>query len=77
VTDHLAVPETKGLSLEEMDIIFGSIGIAQADAERMREINREVGLDDMVKYGSVSAQGGQDPSFLNEKKSAQHAEESE
>jgi hypothetical protein len=37
-------PETKGLSLEEMDILFGSSGAAAADAERMREINKEVGL---------------------------------
>jgi hypothetical protein len=47
-------PETKGLSLEEMDIIFGSFGAAQADAERMREINREVGLEDAVRGGSVT-----------------------
>lgn len=43
---------------QEMDILFGSVGIAAADAERMREINREVGLDDLV-HGSVSAQGGE------------------
>ena len=47
-------PETKGLSLEEMDIIFGSVGIAAADAERMREINKEVGLEDAVRGTSVS-----------------------
>ncbi|KAK7414581.1 hypothetical protein QQX98_006609 [Neonectria punicea] len=44
------VPETKRLSLEEMaspqlrDLIFGSEGTAQADTERMDEINREIGL---------------------------------
>ncbi|KAI1764680.1 putative hexose transport-related protein [Hypoxylon sp. FL1150] len=38
------VPETKRLSLEEMDVIFGSEGTAQADFERMEEINREIGL---------------------------------
>lgn len=47
-------PETKGLSLEEMDILFGSIGTAAADAERMREINREVGLDDVVRGDSIN-----------------------
>ena len=47
-------PETKGLSLEEMDIIFGSVGFAAADAERMREINKEVGLDDAVRGNSTS-----------------------
>jgi hypothetical protein len=64
-------PETKGLSLEEMDIIFGSAGLAAADAERMREINEEVGLDDIV-HGSVSGQGGQEPVFLDEKNGAEH-----
>ncbi|CAG8973083.1 hypothetical protein HYALB_00009387 [Hymenoscyphus albidus] len=39
------VPETKRLTLEEMDIIFGSEGTAQADFERMDEINKEIGLD--------------------------------
>ncbi|KAK5171917.1 uncharacterized protein LTR77_003554 [Saxophila tyrrhenica] len=47
-------PETKNLSLEEMDILFGSVGAAQADAERMREINREVGLEDAVRGNSVN-----------------------
>ncbi|KAK6063935.1 hypothetical protein SCUP234_13215 [Seiridium cupressi] len=38
------VPETKRLTLEEMDVIFGSEGTAAADFERMEEINREIGL---------------------------------
>lgn len=67
-------PETKGLSLEEMDILFGSVGLAAADAERMREINKEVGLDNAV-HGSVSAQGGQDPKFLDEKTGIEHKDE--
>lgn len=41
-------PETKQLTLEEMDIIFGSSGVAAADAERMAEINKELGLDQLV-----------------------------
>ena len=41
-------PETKCLSLEEMDIIFGSAGVATADAERLQEINREIGLEDVL-----------------------------
>ncbi|CAH0047202.1 unnamed protein product [Clonostachys solani] len=46
-------PETKRLSLEEMDIIFGSEGTAQADTERMLEINREIGLSALLE-GSLS-----------------------
>ncbi|OTB17519.1 hypothetical protein K445DRAFT_37844, partial [Daldinia sp. EC12] len=42
------VPETKRLTLEEMDVIFGSEGTAQADFERMDEINREIGLTAML-----------------------------
>jgi hypothetical protein len=38
-----------------MDTLFGSVGFAQADAERMREISREVGL---AKYGDAGAGGG-------------------
>ncbi|KAF2014119.1 general substrate transporter [Aaosphaeria arxii CBS 175.79] len=38
------VPETKRVSLEEMDVIFGSEGAAQADTDRMNEINNEIGL---------------------------------
>ena len=60
-------PETKGLSLEEMDVLFGSVGVAQADAERMREINREVGLEDVVKHGSVSAPCMNEPKTMEEK----------
>ncbi|KAI0506668.1 sugar transporter [Xylaria bambusicola] len=42
------IPETKRLTLEEMDVIFGSEGTAQADFERMEEINREIGLTAML-----------------------------
>jgi hypothetical protein len=43
------VPETKKLTLEEMDIVFGSSGVAAADQERMEQINREVGLDRKIR----------------------------
>ncbi|KAF3052901.1 hypothetical protein E8E11_011433 [Didymella keratinophila] len=46
------VPETKRLSLEEMDIIFGSEGAAQKDQERMAEINHEIGLTALMYGGS-------------------------
>lgn len=43
------VPETKRLTLEEMDIVFGSEGTAQADFERMDEINNEIGLTQILR----------------------------
>ncbi|KAK3385428.1 putative hexose transport-related protein [Podospora didyma] len=43
------VPETKRLTLEEMDVIFGSEGTAQADFERMEEINAEIGLTQLLR----------------------------
>jgi len=73
-------PETKGLSLEEMDILFGSVGAAAADNERMREIAREIGLDQVVKGDSVSGPGMHEPKVLDEKVGTQtreHASESD
>ncbi|KAK3995298.1 quinate permease [Cladorrhinum sp. PSN332] len=51
------VPETKRLTLEEMDVIFGSEGTAQADFERMEEINAEIGLTQILRgqHGVVNA----------------------
>ncbi|PTU23370.1 hypothetical protein P175DRAFT_0168905 [Aspergillus ochraceoroseus IBT 24754] len=50
------VPETKQLSLEEMDTIFGSEGTAVADYERQVAISREIGLDDaLVRLGGGSS----------------------
>ena len=43
------VPETSRLTLEEMDLIFGSAGVAAADAERMTAINKEIGLDSLLR----------------------------
>ncbi|KAI1810799.1 putative hexose transport-related protein [Poronia punctata] len=58
------VPETKRLTLEEMDVIFGSEGTAQADYERMAEINREIGLTAMIQgLGS----GDSNPEVVYEK----------
>lgn len=64
-------PETKGLSLEEMDVLFGSAGFAAADNERMREINREIGLDDVVRGESVSEQKDE---VIDEKTGTKHKE---
>lgn len=49
------VPETKRLTLEEMDVIFGSEGTAQADTERMEEINAEIGLTQILRGSGSSA----------------------
>src|SRR6266536_6497678 len=57
------VPETKRLTLEEMDVIFGSEGTAQADFERVEEINREIGLDTLLRGtgGSGQSEGRRSP----------------
>lgn len=47
-------PETKGLSLEEMDLLFGSAGYAAADEDRLQEIKREVGLVDFLQHRDAS-----------------------
>jgi len=44
------VPETKGLSLEEMDLIFGSSGLSSADSARMKEISIEIGLTRILDH---------------------------
>lgn len=54
-----------------MDVLFGSVGVAAADAERMREINREVGLEEVV-HGSVSGPGANEPKIFDEKAGVQH-----
>lgn len=64
------VPETKQLTLEEMDVKFGSSGVTQADQERMEQVNREIGLTQMIK-GSISgpaSSGSQSPAEYTEEK---------
>ena len=47
----LFCPETKGLTLEEMDEIFGSAGMAAGEQERFVDIEKRIGLD-AYNYGS-------------------------
>lgn len=58
------VPETKGLTLEEMDEVFGdSAGTALADQQRHADISRRLGLDKVAQdHGDV---------FNNDDKSSQ------
>ncbi|KAM0717104.1 hypothetical protein Q7P37_006956 [Cladosporium fusiforme] len=58
----------------QMDNLFGSVGAAAADAERMHEITREVGLEDAVKGNSVSGPGVNEPKIVDEKMGTQMRE---
>jgi len=68
------VPETKRLTLEEMDVIFGSEGTAQADFERMEEINREIGLDTILRGTGHHDGGHETPDEKEQKEVLQEAE---
>ncbi|KAH7029856.1 general substrate transporter [Microdochium trichocladiopsis] len=67
------LPETKRLTLEEMDVVFGSQGTAQADFERMAEINEEIGLTRFLNTNVPS--GGRDVTSI-EKSHVQEKEDS-
>jgi hypothetical protein len=54
----LVFPETKGLSLEEMDLLFGSVGVAEREKERWREVQAEVGLADILARSGLDAGSG-------------------
>jgi hypothetical protein len=55
------VPETSRLTLEEMDTIFGSTGLAKSDADRMEQIQREVGLTALIHGNSQRASDDEAP----------------
>jgi len=44
---HNVVPETKGLSLEDMDQAFGS-DVGGTEADRKRQIEEELGLPQLI-----------------------------
>src|ERR1700722_4184176 len=64
--NRVIVPETKRLTLEEMDLVFGSSGVAVADRERMAQINREIGLDTRF-YGEQQSDDDKEATVLDEK----------
>ncbi|KAJ5691920.1 Major facilitator superfamily domain general substrate transporter [Penicillium macrosclerotiorum] len=52
------VPETRGRTLEEMDELFGTSGMAAADAARKERIEREIGLLALVGVESADEKTG-------------------
>ncbi|CAD0091454.1 unnamed protein product [Aureobasidium vineae] len=47
---YFLLPETKGLTLEEMDELFGDAGFAEADLALKAKIERDIGLTALL-YG--------------------------
>ena len=68
----LIIPETKGRSLEEMDVIFGAVGAEtrRRDIERQRVVMGGMGSDvrseTASSVGSVSEQKVPGPSYLTQ-----------
>lgn len=60
---------------EHQDIIFGSEGTAQADFERMDEINYEIGLTQMLRGSPHGA--GSDIDHIEKEKTGAHLEKSD
>lgn len=50
------VPETRGRTLEEMDELFGTAGMAAADASRKARIESEIGLLALVGVESPESE---------------------
>ncbi|KAF2643033.1 general substrate transporter [Massarina eburnea CBS 473.64] len=63
----LVIPETKGLSLEEMDILFGSVGVAAREKERWDEVHAEVGLTELLARLGVTDSPASESAARDEK----------
>jgi hypothetical protein len=61
-------PETKGLTLEEMDTLFGSVGTAERERERWREVHAEVGLTELLRRAGVYHESGENVAGLDMEK---------
>lgn len=62
------LPETKGVSLEEMDVLFGSVGTAEREKERWREVHAEVGLTELLSRAGVYQDSGERVNDLEKEK---------
>jgi hypothetical protein len=66
------VPETKNKTLEEMDMVFGSIAAVQ-DQELMTAAREEVGLDQL--FGTPASQSSEKPTSDDKVMEGGHLEE--
>ncbi|THY57751.1 putative MFS monosaccharide transporter [Aureobasidium pullulans] len=74
---YFMLPETKGLTLEEMDELFGDAGFAQADLALKQRIEKDIGLtallygdDEPMMTDKVAAGGkGEEREFKEDAKS--------
>ena len=67
---YFVFPETKGLSLEEMDLLFGSVGVAEREKERWREVHAEVGLGDLLARHGLGGSDRESAHELTDEKAA-------